>query len=632
MATDRRGRKGTWDMAEAKRRFLAAIADGARVAVALEAADRSEVTLEGWRKNDPDFKRDMDRIRMVQKHGSRPDGDTSISFQDFRSQYLGTRTFPHQQNIIDVMEGREPSWLHPAMKYVPGSKSYVMVNIPPEHAKSMTVTIDYSTYRIATNPNIRIKVVSETKEMAKEFLYAIQSRLTHPNYAEMHAAYAPGGFKTTDATWKADTMYLGAALRDSDQKDPTLQALGIRGQIYGKRADIIILDDCVVLSNASEYEKQIRWIQQEVLTRLGPGGVLLILGTRVDVKDLYTEITDDDRYPDKKSPFTVLQMPAVLEFNENHKDWVTLWPRSDEPFVGLEQAEPGEDGLYPRWDGDHLYARRGVLDPKTWAMVYQQQDVPEDATFPAPLVRGAINAGRQRGLMKRDTPGHPKMGQLGMKVIASMDPAMVGDTGAIVMAVDRPTRKRYLLDAAVMTGPTPRKIRNLIEEWTDKYRPAEWRIEKNAFQSFLTQDEGLRKYLSTRGVILREHHTGSNKWDPNFGVASMASLFGYQTTDDRGHAITEGNLIEFPTTSGSEGMKALVEQLIAWSPDTKNKTDMVMALWFAEIAARVWVNVNEGYTQTHLKNDFASPDRLRNRMVVNMDELAEASRRPTFIG
>ncbi len=131
------------------------------------------------------------------------------------------------------------------------------------------------------------------------------------------------------------------------------QALGIGGQIYGARADLIILDDCVTLSNSGEYEKQIRWIQQEVLTRIGPTGKLLIVGTRVDPIDMYRELRTNDRYPEGKSPWTYLAMPAVLEFDENPENWVTLWPRSDRPWSG-DPVDPDEDGFFPRWDGTRL--------------------------------------------------------------------------------------------------------------------------------------------------------------------------------------------------------------------------------------------------------------------------------------
>jgi len=137
------------------------------------------------------------------------------------------------------------------MIYEPGFKNYVLCNMPPEHAKSMTVSIDYVTYRIVTDPNVRIKLVSKTQAMAKEFLYAVKQRLTSPQWAELQRRYAPvEGFKATAEKWTQDAIYIE---RDSGEKDPTLQALGIGGQIYGARADLIILDDGVTLANANEY-------------------------------------------------------------------------------------------------------------------------------------------------------------------------------------------------------------------------------------------------------------------------------------------------------------------------------------------------------------------------------------------
>ncbi len=53
--------------------------------------------------------------------------------------------------------------------------------------------------------------------------------------------------------------------RTSTEKDPTVQALGIGGQVYGARANLIILDDCVTGANAHEWAKQLEWIQKEVV-------------------------------------------------------------------------------------------------------------------------------------------------------------------------------------------------------------------------------------------------------------------------------------------------------------------------------------------------------------------------------
>ena len=156
--------------------------------------------------------------------------------------------------------------------------------ISPEHAKSTVITVNYSTYRIALDPNVRIIVVSKTLVKAREFVYAIKQRLSHPRWLPLQNAYAPeGGWKQDADTWRTDTVYLGGDARNSSEKDPTLQALGMGGQIYGARADLIILDDCITTANAHEWEKQINWLQKEVITRLGKNGKLLVVGTRIEI-------------------------------------------------------------------------------------------------------------------------------------------------------------------------------------------------------------------------------------------------------------------------------------------------------------------------------------------------------------
>ena len=598
---------------QAKELILKLVEDGFSIADSVRAAKKSIKSYEYYRASDPQFKDALDLARAVQRRkGVVSDEDAEISFEDFRLKFLNSRTFPHQRNIISLLEEGQPAWLHPSMTFEKAFNNYVLVNMPPEHAKTMTVSIDYLTYMIVTNPNIRIKVVSKTQAMAKEFVYAIKQRLTSPTYAELQRRYAPAdGYKASAEKWTADSIYLE---RDSGEKDPTLQALGIGGQIYGARADLIVLDDCVTLANANEFEKQIRWIQQEVLTRVGPTGKILIVGTRVDPMDLYREVRNPDRYPDGKSPWTYLAMPAVLEFNDKPEKWVTLWPKSDRPWMG-DEVEPDEDGLYPRWDGKNLKQRRGLLDPKTWAMVYQQQDVDSEAVFSPECVRGSVSGMRASGPLIVGAPGHPASLNSSY-TICSMDPAMSGDTFSVVYAGDKTTQKRYILEASRMPAPTPQRIRELIFSWTEKYNPKVWVIEKNAFQLFLTMDEEINKFLASRGIRLVQHYTGANKMDAEFGVASMAPLFG---SVDKAGKHMGNNLLDLPRTD-NENIKALIEQLITWAPGTKNKQDGPMALWFAETQMRDYINQSGAYGATWVKNPFATRNDIARRKVVNLEE------------
>lgn len=593
------------DAARAKRAFLKAWEQGAKVKEACDAAGRSVAWYELTRKNDPDFKAQCDAVRIGHKTKPR---DSAGSFAAFCDEFLGQKLYNHQLQWFDLLNGETPRNLHEAQTYERGDPSFLLVNTPPEHAKSTTLSINYPTWRICDNPNIRIILVSKTAVRAIEFLHAIKHRLTHPNYLKMQMAFGPGGNWKSDATqWAADRIYLGH--RETAEKDPTVQAIGLGAQIYGSRADLILVDDAVVLSNAHEYEKQARWLQQEVITRLGPHGRLMVIGTRVDPMDLYKALREPERYPNGVSPWTYLAQPAVLKYAERPEDWETLWPHNEQPWPGSNDTPDPATGLYPRWDGRHLYRRRGFLTTKTWSLAYQQLDVDEDSVFSPEAIRRCQNGRRQPGLMKKGAFGHRDRGMDGLYVIAGLDPAMAGDTAITVLAVDKHTSQRYILACYVKPKATPRWILDTIEQTTDAYGVHEWRIEKNAFQSYLTQSPELVRMLASKGVVLTEHFTGKNKWDIDYGVASMAPIF------DQG-------LIELPASHNSEAIKQLIEQLVTWSPETKNKTDLVMSLWFAEIRAREIIAPAKNPARSHAPNKWLSRRRKAERSTVNLNDMA----------
>jgi hypothetical protein len=484
--------------------------------------------------------------------------------------------------------------------------------------------VNYSTYRIALNPNVRIIVVSKTLVKAREFVYAIKQRLSHPRWLKLQTTFGPeGGWKEDSDTWRVDTVYLGSDARNSSEKDPTIQALGMGGQIYGARADLIILDDCITTANAHEYEKQINWLQKEVITRLGKNGKLLVVGTRIAATDFYKELRDPKYWSGGKSPFTYMGMPAVLQYAEKPKDWVTLWAKSDAPWDG-DDEEPDENGLYPKWDGPTIAKRRGEVTPNTWALVYQQEDVSEDSIFPAELVQGSLNGMRKRGPLRPGAAGHPNTVE-GYTVVG-FDPAMgAGRAAFVAMTYNRIDGKIYVLDCLDMSEPTPQKIRQAIEEFVQKYKPQELRVEINAHQKAYALDSDLQQWLSMYGCRLNAHFTGKNKWDTTFGVAGMSTLFGSVANGKH----QKNNLIELPSTEGSEGLKALVQQLITWRPNTRGKTDCVMALWFGVLRCREFMQQNS-YVQKYAHNRWATRAQASRRYTVNIDEMVAEQWQQTY--
>ena len=603
-------------MADSKAKVLALVSEGHSPHKAMEMCGKKPDTVRIWMLRDKNFAaaladaKEEAKSNSIKALGINKD---DITFPDFSEIFLSQKAFPHHLDWIDLLEGREPSWLHPSMKYDKGQQSRLLINVPPEHAKSTVITVNYSTYRIALNPNVRIIVVSKTLLKAREFVYAIKQRLSHPRWLKLQTTFGPeGGWKEDSDTWRVDTVYLGSDARNSSEKDPTLQALGMGGQIYGARADLIILDDCITTSNAHEYEKQIDWLQKEVITRLGKNGKLLIVGTRIAATDFYKELREPKYWSGGKCPFTYMGMPAVLEYDEDPNKWVTLWNKSDIPWDGDEDT-PDENGLYPKWDGPTLHRRRGEVTPSTWALVYQQEDVEEDSIFPPALVQACINGSRRRGPLKQGAVGHPTAVE-GYTIIG-FDPAMSGNAAFVTITFNRTDSKIYVLDCINMTEPNPQKIRQTIEDLVLKYKPQEFRVEINAHQKAYSLDEDLRSWLSSYGVRLEAHFTGKNKWDTNFGVASMSTLFGTV----RDNKFQGNNTIELPSTADSEGIKALVQQLITWKPNTRGKTDTVMALWFAVLRAREFMQQNSNMAR-YANNRWATRAQSTRKISINLDE------------
>src|SRR5690348_2199450 len=178
---------------KARDALILALGAGATVKEACAQAKRSVSWYENLRGSDPDFRRAADEAKAraaKAKDGSKDPTLYQLSFAEWRQKFLGRATYPHMQNLIDVMEGRDPSWMHPSMTWEPASRDRIVMNIPVYHAKSQTVTVDWVTYKLCLNPNLQILIVSKKQEQAKKFLYQIKQRLTSNLYSDLQMAYA----------------------------------------------------------------------------------------------------------------------------------------------------------------------------------------------------------------------------------------------------------------------------------------------------------------------------------------------------------------------------------------------------------------------------------------------------------
>jgi len=615
-------RKGMMPIADAKARAIELIAQGASIVEAMRVVERTQKTYENWRAFDPEFAKAIDVVRARRRKATELGQDASVSslsFIEWRKRYLNRDTYPHQQMWIDVLEGREPEVFNDAIKYEKGRPNRILINTPPFHAKSATLSVEYLTYRICMNPQIRILLVSKTQELAKQFLYSIKKLLTDPQYIDLQMAYAPSGDGFKGDVWTASKIYIAG--RDGSESDPTVQALGIRGHIYGRRTDLIMMDDCITMDNAHDFSKQMDWLNQEVASR-AKDGKILVVGTRVAPIDLYSELRNGDNYLSGRSPWTYLGQPAVFRYDEDPDKWLTLWPKSNSP-LDEEDADPAdENGLYRAWDGKALAEVRASVRPNTWALIYMQTPVADDAIFHPIVVQGCVMGRRKPGPLKAGAWGHPRNGPEGQWVIGSIDPASSGDSFILLYSVDRQSQMRRVLNCWTRNNTTPAWYAEQIESLTELYHVNEWVIEQNAYAAWLIYDQRIQDFCRRQGVKITPHYTGRNKQDPDFGVASIAPLFGGLKRIHEGTGRSEHdheNLIELPDPNCSEGVKALIEQLITWVPNRRGKDlkqDGPMALWFAELRAREILGFGQRRRVHHVNNPYLSRVDRDRRIVV----------------
>jgi hypothetical protein len=206
----------------------------------------------------------------------------------------------------------------------------------------------------------------------------------------------------------------------------------------------------------------------------------------------------------------------------------------------------------------------------------------------------------------------------------------------IIAGLDRETSKRFILDGWNKTNATAGDIIEKVKYFVEVYGLHELVIEKNALQRFIAQLPELVDFARARGCKITPNYTTANdKFDSDWGVQSMGPLFDsciQEDTDRPGRYKTitgDRALVELPSGRQNTWVNDLVQQLTIWQPQgmaQKQKTDLVMALWFTHLAFMEQINRKRRKTATHLTSPFMTPNARGRQGVINLAELRAAKR------
>lgn len=492
-------------------------------------------------------------------------------FAEFARMYFGNLECP------DCGVHHELPKLHLEMmdKITDPSIKRLLINCPPYHAKSTVATVQSTVYELCRDPNSRTLIVSKGQRLAERFLYSIVKHLTDPalyDGADHNLIDDWGPFQIPGSKgWSANQIYVAG--RVGAEKDPSVSCLGVGGQIYGIRADRILFDDIADLENQRNSERvqeMLKWATQEAASRVGKSGKLIFVGTRVSAGDIYSHLQG-------LPSFQVVRYPCIVD--EETK--LTLWPE----HFGYDNAD----------------LQRQSMSSEQWQLVYQNVDTPGfGASFPPEVIEACRDTDRIFGSYD------PKW-----ILVAGLDPAgansQAGFTALQLLGLDTLTGKRYLVDMVNAKQMKAPQLRDQIFDWADRYPLRELRVESNGLQSQLVQyNQEIISYLTNRGVRVVPHiTTGHNKWDPQFGVESMAPLF-----YNRQISLPAGDL------ASRNRLRSLEDQLVTFPMG--RLSDLVMSLWFAELGVR---DIAQRAVVPMFDPRFRAPKRImRKRHIVDFAE------------
>ena len=450
-----------------QRLFLEMIENGRSITEASEEIGMSPVTYSRWRQRYPDFRAQMDALRLDRLADA--DAPYQGDFISFRLHFFGFQTYWHQREIIHAIETAKGG-------------EVVLVLVPPEHGKT-TVLGDYVCYKLGTNPDFRITYISEGQHHTKKFIGRVQRRMTDPNVGgEYIARFGPFYVQGQEKHGKPWTStHMSVFKYGQDEQDFSLEGRGWRSTIAGTRTDLMLVDDMQSRRSLNLTEAMVETFRQDFLTRPGRDGVVVIVMTRVGLGD-FPERLQEEGVVDK-----VVSLPALGE--------------DDKP-------------LCPElWPADALAKKREKVGPETWARNYMQSPrASMEASFTDQMIEEAWDLAYPWGKPRHENG------------LASLDPAITGGNALTIWGYD--TEHLELVDVRRrFNAARIEAILDEVEQAAQLYEFQDLVIETNSWQKGLREDERFQDLARTYGFRVHEHVTGNNKYDDDLGVARMPTSF-----------------------------------------------------------------------------------------------------------
>ena len=239
-----------------------------------------------------------------------------------------------------------------------GEINRLIINMPPRHTKSEFSSYLLPAWMIGRNPKLKIIQTTHTAELAVRFGRKAKTLMDDKAYKEV--------FETR---LREDSQ---AAGRWETEQGGEYFAAGVGGAITGRGADLLIIDDPHSEQdalNAASLERAYEWYTSGPRQRLQPGGKIVCVMTRWNMKDLTGMLLKSQKEL-KSDKWDIVEFPAILPSGE------PVWPE----YWKLEELESVKASLsIGKWNAQWMQnptAEEGSILKREWWKVWEEDHIP----------------------------------------------------------------------------------------------------------------------------------------------------------------------------------------------------------------------------------------------------------------
>tara|TARA_S200002703_G_scaffold156795_1_gene163194 strand:+ start:2897 stop:4360 length:1464 start_codon:yes stop_codon:yes gene_type:complete len=243
-------------------------------------------------------------------------------------------------------------------KIANGEIKRLIINMPPRHTKSEFASYLLPAWMIGRRPNLKIIQSTHTTELAVRFGRKAKTLMDSEEYKEVFNTRLR---EDSQAAGKWETSQGGEYF-----------AAGVGGAITGRGADLLIIDDPHSEQdalNAQALERAYEWYTSGPRQRLQPGGVIVLVMTRWNTKDLTGMLLKSQKEL-KSDQWDLIEFPAIMPSNE------PLWPE----FWKKEELEGVKASLsIGKWNAQWMQnptSEEGSIIKREWWNVWDKDYIP----------------------------------------------------------------------------------------------------------------------------------------------------------------------------------------------------------------------------------------------------------------